>query len=174
MDKKGQAIQQIQGLIIPIIAIGIILAVGFLIFGEVKEKAIDMGDSMSILNNTITIVNNTFVTINTTCVFERDISVTEVWNGSGGHSVKLDTGNYTVIGWYINVSCVGVTTPGNKCPPAGGAMDISYTCLTGGYAVEGTRTIQEATDTIPGWLPIIIITIIGSILIGLVSMFRKR
>jgi len=35
------------------------------------------------------------------------------------------------------------------------------------------QTTQAAED-IPGWLPIIIITIIGALLIGLVSIFRGR
>ena len=32
----------------------------------------------------------------------------------------------------------------------------------------------DAMDDIPGWLPIIVITVIGALLIGLVSMFRGR
>ena len=35
-------------------------------------------------------------------------------------------------------------------------------------------TVQEAMSDIPGWLPIIIITIIGAILLGLVAYFRAR
>lgn len=32
--------------------------------------------------------------------------------------------------------------------------------------------VQEAMDDIPGWLPIIVITVIGALLIGLVQFFR--
>ena len=32
--------------------------------------------------------------------------------------------------------------------------------------------VQEAMDDIPGWLPIIVITVIGALLLGLVSYFR--
>jgi len=35
-------------------------------------------------------------------------------------------------------------------------------------------TVQNAMQDIPGWLPIIVITIIGALLIGLVSYFRGR
>lgn len=31
----------------------------------------------------------------------------------------------------------------------------------------------NATSDIPGWLPIIVITIIGALLIGLISIFRR-
>ena len=34
--------------------------------------------------------------------------------------------------------------------------------------------VQQATDDIPGWLPIIVVTVIGALLIGLVALFRGR
>lgn len=34
--------------------------------------------------------------------------------------------------------------------------------------------VQDAMDDIPTWLPIIIITIIGALLISLVAIFRRR
>lgn len=35
-------------------------------------------------------------------------------------------------------------------------------------------TVQNAMQDIPGWLPIIVITIIGALLLGLVAFFRAR
>lgn len=35
-------------------------------------------------------------------------------------------------------------------------------------------TTQDALDDVPGWLPIIIVTVIGALLIGLVSLIRRR
>ena len=34
--------------------------------------------------------------------------------------------------------------------------------------------VQNSMADIPGWLPIIVITVIGALLIGLVAMFRGR
>lgn len=46
---------------------------------------------------------------------------------------------------------------------------------TGGDAAcNSTKTLQNAVSQIPLWVPIIIITVIGAILIGLVSLFRRR
>ena len=42
------------------------------------------------------------------------------------------------------------------------------------HAFNATGEIQNATQDIPGWLPIIIITVIGAILLGLVAYFRRR
>lgn len=44
--------------------------------------------------------------------------------------------------------------------------------LTVGY--NATVTTAEALDDIPGWLPIIIVTVIGAALIGLVGLIRRR
>lgn len=41
-------------------------------------------------------------------------------------------------------------------------------------ASEALNQTLGAMDDIPQWLPIIVITIIGALLIGLVSLFRRR
>ena len=41
-------------------------------------------------------------------------------------------------------------------------------------ATAGVKAVQNAMQDIPGWLPIIVITIIGALLIGLVSYFRGK
>ena len=40
-------------------------------------------------------------------------------------------------------------------------------------ALNGTNDVQNALSDIPGWLPIIVITVIGALLIGMVSLFRR-
>jgi len=40
-------------------------------------------------------------------------------------------------------------------------------------ASEAVDQVQEAMDDIPGWLPIIVVAIIGALLIGLVQLFRS-
>jgi len=41
-------------------------------------------------------------------------------------------------------------------------------------ATAAIQTVTGAMADIPGWLPIIVITIIGALLIGLVAFFRAR
>ncbi len=88
-NKKGQAISQLQSLIVPLIGIGIVLVIGFLIMAETKTQL-----------------------------------------------------------------------------TAQGVADDSA-------AMNGTNDTINAMADIPGWLPIIVITVIGAILIGLVGMFRR-
>ena len=39
-------------------------------------------------------------------------------------------------------------------------------------ATAAIAAVQAATDDIPGWLPIIVVVVIGALLIGLVSFLR--
>jgi len=43
-----------------------------------------------------------------------------------------------------------------------------------GNATLAVATITNATATIPPWVPLIIIAVIGGLLIGLVAMFGRR
>jgi len=100
MNKKGQAINQLQGLIAPLIGVCVVLVVGFLIFAQVK---------------------------------------TQIQARAGTATAALTR------------------------------ADTTY-----GVAYNATETVASAMDDIPGWLPIIIITVVGAILLALVSIFVKR
>jgi len=41
-------------------------------------------------------------------------------------------------------------------------------------ATAAVETLQAATDDIPGWVPLIVIAVIGAILLSLVALFRRR
>lgn len=40
-------------------------------------------------------------------------------------------------------------------------------------ASTAVATLQNATDDIPSWVPLIVIAVIGAILLGLVALFRR-
>ena len=40
-------------------------------------------------------------------------------------------------------------------------------------ATAAVNTLSNAADDIPGWVPLIVIAVIGSILLGLVALFRR-
>lgn len=40
-------------------------------------------------------------------------------------------------------------------------------------ATAAVNTLANAADDIPGWVPLIVIAVIGSILLGLVALFRR-
>jgi len=45
---------------------------------------------------------------------------------------------------------------------------------TTGYGYNATQSVQSAMEDIPGWLPIIVVVVIGALLIGLVSFLRNQ
>lgn len=107
-NKKAQsAIDGLQALIVPLVAIGVVLVVAFLIMAEAK---------------------------------------TEIEDTDGVYP-----GNCT-----------------NKSEAAAG------TATYPSRACNATTETQNAIQDIPGWLPIIIITAIGALLLGLVAMFRRN
>ena len=99
-QKKAQAIEQMQNLIVPLVGIGIVLVIGILIMSEAKTQ----------------------------------IQSIDGVNASGQNA----SGDMISQGW------------------------------------NATGTTIGAISDIPAWLPIIVITVIGAILIGLVSVFRRR
>ena len=40
-------------------------------------------------------------------------------------------------------------------------------------AMNATRTLGSAVDEIPGWVSLIVIAVIGSVILGLVALFRR-
>lgn len=41
-------------------------------------------------------------------------------------------------------------------------------------ATAALTTLSSAADDIPGWVPLVVIAVIGAILLGLVALFRRR
>ena len=104
MNKKAQGvIDGLQGLVIPLVGIGIVLVIGFLIMSEVKDQSAST-DSVYATNCTL-------------------------------------------------------TTDGTMFPSS---------------ACNATTDVQIAMQDIPGWLPIIVITVIGALLLSLVAVFRGQ
>ena len=48
------------------------------------------------------------------------------------------------------------------------------TVVASANATAAVQEVQVAMDDIPTWLPIIVITVIGALLLGLVAYFRAR
>ncbi len=71
-------------------------------------------------------------------------------------------------GWVFNGSqgCVNVTSWNATNQPVFPA-NLSH-------AWNATADLQNATDDIPGWVPLVVIAVIGALLLGLVALFRRR
>ena len=126
IHKKAQTVSTLQAMIGPLIGVGIVLAIGFLIMTEVKNQVSDT-ESGSFCGTGFTYLSG-----NETCC-----------NSTGYPSLSACTG--------LNKSNPGYTNAWNA-----------------------TGDVQTAMSDIPGWLPIIVVAVIGIALLGLVQMFRTR
>lgn len=41
------------------------------------------------------------------------------------------------------------------------------------YGYNATNTLASAVDDIPGWVPLVVIAVIGAVLLSLVALFRR-
>ena len=165
MNKKG-AIEGLMALIVPLIAIGILLAIGFLIFAEAKEKVIE------VTSISTTHANESFsgwttgtylaLTYSHNCM---TLSCSELRNGSNAMDIILATRYNCTLGQGLQVN-------NGTADNFNATLYVDYACANTTIAYNATGDVQNATQDIPGWLPIIVITIIGALLIGLVTRFR--
>lgn len=55
-----------------------------------------------------------------------------------------------------------------------GTNTSNHTGCMDSYACNATAALQVAVDDIPGYVPIIIIAVIGGVLLSLVALYRSR
>jgi len=162
--KKGQ-IEQLQGLIVALVIIAVVLVVGFLIFAETKDQVVDLISTSTATNESYTYANTTLIAL-THSPGSLELTCSALYNDTA-NAVVIGTGNYTCTTGGITVT----DTVGHNFSTT---MYVTYTYKIGDYAYNATNEVQNATQDIPGWLPIFIVVVIGALLIGLVSFLRNQ
>ena len=148
LNNKGQ-IDALQPLIVALVVIAIVLVVGFLIFAEVQDQVVKI-DSIDESNATGAVT----------------LSCTAVYNTTD-NNITIGSGNYT-----CGVAGLIVTDNYGHVFPS--TLYVTYSYQAPDYAYNASSTVQNATQDIPGWLPIIVVVVIGALLIGLVSFLRRQ
>ena len=165
MNKKGQIIQMLSGITVSVLVISIVLVVGFLIMKESKDIVYNDLTTVSVSNEPFVYTNNTIGTL----VFSPGsitLDCTVVYNGTSGETATvIPSTAYECDTWGINIES---NTTFNT------TVSVSYTRVMPDEAWNSTSDLQVAVSDIPGWIPVIIITMIGAGLISLVAIFRRR
>lgn len=164
LNKKGQqALETLQVITVALIAVGVVIVVGMLIMSQMKTNIVDLSPSTLVVNETLTsVVDNT----SKATAFSGNVmslSCNAIMNVSGTSQTRIPTNNYTC-------SVLGV----NVTHGWGPTINVTYTMKNTTSAFNGTNSSIGAIGTIPTWLPIIVIVLIGSILIGLVTFFKPK
>lgn len=166
MKHKKAQIDQLQGLIVALVVVGIVLVVGFLIFAQTKDQVADLISSATATNESLTYANYTLTAL-THSPSSVTLSCSALYNDTA-NVVAISANNYT-----CNTSGIYISNPGGILGlPA--TLYVTYTYKAADYAYNASNTVQNATQDIPGWLPIIVVVVIGALLIGLVSFLRQQ
>jgi len=160
-NKKGQ-IGNLQGIMLTLVVVGILIGVLFLVLAEFTGIGSDTVNT--IVNESVTptdagvylIYNRT--TDNATCFNSLDVLVAV--NQSAGfviqpanYSWDPDTGRFWNVSGDISF---------NR------GWNVTYTYQTGGEGCEGIESTIEASQTIPSFLPILVIVAILAILLAII------
>jgi len=167
MKYKKAQIEQLQGLIITLVIVGVILVVGFLIFAQTKTQVVSMITTSTATNESYSYTNNTLAALTySPTATTGTVACTAVYNDTA-NAVTIASGNYTC-------NNAGLVVTDTKTHGFASTLYVTYTYKTADYAYNASNTVQNATQDIPGWLPIIIVVVIGALLIGLVSFLRRQ
>ena len=169
MKTKKSQVEALWPLIIALISIAIVLVVVFVIYSQLKTTTVDMIDSASASETFTYDTNTSFIQLDHSRS-AIELSCTGVTtNGTG--AVDVGSGNYTCT---AGSGILLVNNTGNNTAGAwNSTMNINYSYKEADFAYNATSDVQNATQDIPGWIPIIVIVIIGAILLGLVSLYRR-
>lgn len=168
MNKKGQ-MAEMGALATGIAALAITLVVAFLVMSQGKENISGLITATTYNNATVSLPNAT-TTCFSNCVANNDMTVNKITNcsGIGCYGVNIGSANYTVSGNCIRMN-IQTGTPGTESN-----KNITYSCSLPDDAYNATSSLQNATDTVPSFIPIIVIVVIGGILLSLVALLRNR
>jgi len=158
MNEKAQ-LATLQGIVITLVAIGILIGIGFLVLEEFQSN---LSENVATVNNeTITptddgvYVNYNYTTAGINCYNGFVPSI--VTNATDG--VVISSGNYS---YDSNGKIWNLTS---EFPSS---WNVTYTYQYGDEACSGVESTISATKKIPAWLPIVVILLIVGVILWLV------
>lgn len=179
--KKGQVLENLGGLAVGLAVLMMTLVVAFLVLDQGKDEIIDNAAQRSSVFNTTNATHtqtlNAFTMIDPECVSERAVNVIAVYNQSEfATAVRVSDQNYTVSFNLINISSDGLanSTSSDFATNMGTTFRIQYDCAVKDAGYNGTSTLQNATQDVTGWAPLVVVVVIGAAIFGLVALFRRR
>lgn len=110
----------------------------------------------------------------------------QVFDNLASLSVGIATFSIIIIVAFLVMSNVKTQLTADSSACANGTWNGTVCCYTGvatclgenqsarnSLAWNSTGDLQNTTSTVPGWIPLIVIVTIGSIILGMIGMFRK-
>jgi len=166
LNTKGQSVLDNFGsLAIGVGTFTIIIIVAFLIMSQGKTAAINQITATS-YDRERTTIEDSATTCFEKCIHDENMVVTAITQNASGEGLTWSAENYS-----ISKNCITMATSPYDY---NNTANISYSCKKTSVAYNSTETLQSATDTVPGWISIIIITAIGAAILGMVGLLKRN
>lgn len=165
-NKKGQmdgVFNALGGIAIAVVVLAITLVITFIVISQGKVSVADTIATSSVTASAETVTNASYSALDSAPIEGSQACGTVV------DAVSFDviaSGNYTCAD--AGITWNGVQTGYNS------SLLVNYTfkARDGGY--NASVTLENAVDTIPAWVPLLIIAVVGGILLSLVALLKRR
>jgi len=163
IDRKGQVMQDIGALGVGVATLVVILAIIFVMMSQVGTQTVaQVSASNTVTNETVTWTEGAWTAL-TFSPNSMELSCSAVYNGTGGYSIVS-----------TNYSCgtSGIMMTNASISPNLTTL-VTYAYKARSVAFNSTEELTNATATIPGWVPLIILITLGGIILALVAVFKR-
>ena len=145
-------LEQLQGIVMTFILIGILIGVGMTVIHQVGEQNIESRTATYASAD-----NVTSKSLNSTGIRTSTFSLTN-------NSIPLGSGNYTL---STTLGTVILTDAGNTAY-GGEDLTVTFECGELKAAYIASTATEDAIGDFPDWFPIIVVIIAASLIIGVV------
>jgi len=167
-DKRGIGLEEVKGIILLLIILGLLIGVGLYVLGELRYK-VDVSESYENINETLKAVNHTGTPIaNDTyrdCSLSNVVCVNESFEDA--ENSVIATENYTVIACSIYLTPTTVESAGFNNSLWNCTGTVSYSIDK--EASSGVMNATLATNDLATWLSLIVIVLAASIVLYVVA-----
>lgn len=154
-------IQELLGIGMTIVVLGIAMAYGIQVIGESKEDIGDTIASGTATNESHVFVNQTLFALDNPGAFRLSCSAVRDNNGS-----VVPASNYT-----CNQNGVTITDQGGVTSGDNGTVYVDYTYKYGNEAYNASNDALTGVAKLPQKLPTIVTVIVASVIIGILMTY---
>ena len=155
--------QNIGALGVGVATLVVILAIIFVMMSQVGTQTVTQAStSTTVTNETVTWTEGAWTAL-TYSPSTMELSCSAVYNGSGG---------YAIVSTNYSCGIYGLMMTNASISPNLTTL-VTYAYKARSIAFNSTEELTNATATIPGWVPLIILITLGGIILALVAVFKR-
>lgn len=167
---KKALLNEFGTLSIAVAGLAISLIVTLLILDQGREISVQNTAMTNISNRSISVTNGTKTVLTTSCVTLGSCgsirNSSQRYMGKGNVTCAIEGENGLTIYPYF--------TDAGYASGEATTLYVDFTCAFADASYNSTLTLTNATSDIPGWIPVIVVTVLGGILLSIVAIYRRQ